>query len=72
MNSAKFGNRLVMWLKGHFKFALLTIIAFLPLIMFLDFGLDIMIFRDFGVFKGMVFAGCVVFYSEFCKKYRDT
>ena len=65
-------ERLVIWLKEQGKFSILTIIGFLPLAAFLDFGLDIMIIRDWGWIKGIAFAAAVVFYAEFCKKYRDT
>ena len=65
-------DRLVMWLKSNIKFSLLTITAFMPLILFMDFGMEIQLFRDFGELKGMGFVLCVIFYSEFSKKYRDT
>jgi len=65
-------ERLVMWLKEQGKIQILTMIGFLPLVVFLDLGLDIMIIRDFGWIRGVGFIASVVFYAEFCKKYRDT
>jgi len=65
-------KRLVAWINIRLKFCLLTIIAFLPLQIFLDFWLGIIIFRDFGEFNGALFVCCVIFYAEFCKKFRDT
>ena len=61
-----------MWLKESVKFALFTVLGILPLIVFLDFGAGIMIFRDLGLIQGALLIMCVVFYAEFCKKYRDT
>lgn len=64
-------ERLVMWLKEQGKFQILTMIGLLPLVAFLDFWLDIMIIRDWGWIKGIVFISSIVFYAEFCKRYRD-
>jgi len=64
-------GRLVMWLKEQGKFSVLTLIGFFPLVVFLDIGLDIMIIRDWGWIKGIVFISSIVFYAEFCKRYRD-
>jgi len=65
-------ERLVMWLKEQGKIQILTMIGFLPLVVFLDLGLDIMIIRDWGWIRGIGFIASVIFYAEFCKKYRDT
>ena len=62
----------VMWLKENLVFSALTLAGMMPLIIFLDTAMGIMLFRDYGELKGMAFIFFVVFYAEFTKKYRDT
>ena len=48
---------------NNLKLALAVLIGMLPMIIFLDYALDIVMIRDWGLLKSTGFISCMVFYS---------
>lgn len=49
---------------------LIVMLAIGPMIIFLDWALDIRLVEDFGSWKALGFIACMVFYSEVMNKHK--
>lgn len=63
-------QRFFIFVLGELKFFFVILAGQLPMLMFLDFGLGIHLYRDYGVAETVGFAFCLIFYSEFTTRLR--
>jgi len=60
---------LMVWLVSALKFSFVYFGAFLPLQVFMDYGMGIVLFRDYSDLTVLGFIVCVVFYGAVIEKY---
>ena len=58
-------------LKEYIKRFLIHGVAILPIILLLDFGMGIQLFRDYSFLVVVGFMTSVIFYKEVCSRFID-
>ena len=56
------------WLKKTLREILIYWVAITPMVLFLDWVLDVRLFADYGILKTTGFYVCIVFYSHVARR----